>query len=154
MIWRRHVHASNSIAACNFVIFTNVKRTCSFCVFENATYALSRCAYAVCSFFVSVILYLAAGVAYQFKVKQATGSDLIPNREMWTGLWRLAKVRVLVSIYYICLAHGVRLSSMHPHPPTHMDTPLAVSPMLSRHAHGFAVSTVPHTPRRTASRSL
>jgi len=42
-------------------------------------------------FFVGVIVYLVAGTAYQFKVKQATGSELIPNKEMWVSLWRLTK---------------------------------------------------------------
>jgi len=42
-------------------------------------------------FFVGVVVYLVAGAGYQFKVKQATGTDLIPNKDMWTNLWRLTK---------------------------------------------------------------
>ena len=31
-------------------------------------------------------VYCLAGMAYQYKVKQASGSDLIPNKAFWVGL--------------------------------------------------------------------
>eukprot|EP00039_Didymoeca_costata_P013899 m.217903 g.217903 ORF g.217903 m.217903 type:complete len:298 (-) comp15894_c0_seq1:172-1065(-) len=41
--------------------------------------------------FVLLIMYVAAGMTYQYKVKQESGYGLIPNRDMWVELGSLIK---------------------------------------------------------------
>ena len=44
------------------------------------------------SFFVVLILYFVAGILFMKYKKEASGKDLIPNREFWTSLPGLVKV--------------------------------------------------------------
>eukprot|EP00756_Hemistasia_phaeocysticola_P043761 Hpha_TRINITY_DN17332_c0_g1::TRINITY_DN17332_c0_g1_i1::g.137850::m.137850 len=42
--------------------------------------------YALIAFGCAIVVYLSAGVAYNYKYKEARGADVIPNREFWGSL--------------------------------------------------------------------
>ena len=46
--------------------------------------------------FVLIVVYIISGVVFMKYKKEATGSELIPNKQLWISLPALVKVNILV----------------------------------------------------------